>query len=261
MATVEDIRDHYDRLSPYYALFWGKHIHHGYWKEGHESAASAQENLVDELSRFAGIRNGDRLLDVGCGLGGSSLLLASTLGCSTLGLSISPVQIAAARSAARSAGLEDRCEFLVADAAHLPIRESSFDVVWSVECTEHLEDKQALFRDLATVLKPGGRFAIAAWVKVADDPLVDQVCRAFLCPNLGTARQYMEWIPGSQCRDITSHVLPTWKLCRAMAVSAIVRKAAGSFSEFLDGFEAIDEAFRSGKMAYILLAGSRPIGS
>jgi tocopherol O-methyltransferase len=257
MVTIEDIRDHYDRLSPYYALFWGNHIHHGYWKDERESASRAQENLVDELARFAGIREGDRVLDVGCGLGGSSILLAGSMGCSTVGISISPVQITAARSSVRSSALNDRCEFLVADAARLPIRPASFDVIWSVECTEHLEDKRALFSNLAMLLKPGGRFAIAAWVKVADDPLVDHVCRAFLCPNLGTAREYMEWIPGAQSRDITAHVLPTWKLCRAIAASSVLRKVADSFSEFLDGFQAIDEAFRTGKMAYILLVGSR----
>ena len=173
-----------------------------------------------------------------------------------VGISISPVQITAARSSARSASLNGRCAFLVADAARLPIAPSSFDVVWSVECTEHLEDKQALFSNLATALRPGGRFAIAAWVKVADDPLVEKVCRAFLCPNLATAREYMEWIPGAQSRDVTAHVLPTWKLCRAIAASSILRRVANPFSEFLDGFQAIDEAFRTGKMAYVLFAGS-----
>jgi tocopherol O-methyltransferase len=260
MVTVEEIQDHYDRLSPYYALFWGNHIHHGYWKKESESASRAQENLVHELVGFAGVQEGDRVLDVGCGLGGSSMMLASAFGCSTVGLSISAVQIAAACGAARSAALSERCDFLVADAARLPIRESAFDVVWSVECTEHIADKRALFSSLATLLKPGGRFAIAAWVKASDDALVDRVCRAFLCPNLGTVEQYLEWIPGARHRDITAHVLPTWKLCRAMAASSIVRKAASSsFAEFLDGFAAIDEAFRSGRMAYVLLAGSRGI--
>jgi len=257
MATLEDIRDHYDRLSPYYALFWGNHIHHGYWRDERENANRAQENLVQELARFAGVREGDRVLDVGCGLGGSSILLAGSLGCSTVGISISPVQISAARNSVRSASLDNRCEFLVADAARLPIRPSSFDVVWSVECTEHLEDKQALFSNLALALKPGGRFAIAAWVKVADDPLVELGFRAFLCPNLGTTQEYVEWIPGAQSRDVTVHVLPTWKLCRAIAGSSILRKVADPFSEFIGGFQAIDEAFRSGKMAYVFLAGSR----
>lgn len=262
MVTTEEIRDHYDRFSPYYALFWGNHIHHGYWNDERESANRAQENLIHELVRFAGVQKGDHVLDVGCGLGGSSLVLASSLGCSTVGISISPVQVAAARGAARSSGLDPKCQFLVADAAALPVRESSFDVIWSVECTEHLENKQALFRNLESALRPEGRFAIAAWVKVADDPLVDRVCRAFLCPSLATAQDYLQWIPNSNSRDITTHVLPTWKLCRSIAASSMLRKIAGPFSEFIEGFEAIDEAFRTGKMAYVLFGGSRrPIRS
>jgi tocopherol O-methyltransferase len=255
MVTTDEIREHYDRLTPYYALFWGNHIHHGYWSDASQGTVEAQENLVRALADFAGVRKEDRVLDVGCGLGGSSMFLARELECSAVGISISPVQVTAARAAARSSTSVSRCEFLIADAARLPIRPLEFDVVWSVECTEHLEDKRALFEGLRPVLKPGGRFAVATWTKTADTPLVDRVCRSFLCPNLGTAEDYLKWIPNAQVRDITAHVIRTWEICQAVAASSILQKMAGPFSDFLSGFGAIHEAFRTGEMAYVLVAG------
>ena len=52
--TIDDIREHYDMLSPLYRTFWGEHIHHGYW-HGEEPAAEAQENLIKELAHRARI--------------------------------------------------------------------------------------------------------------------------------------------------------------------------------------------------------------
>ena len=76
-------------LSPFYQTFWGEHIHHGFWR-GNESAAEAQENLINELAGRARVAEGDRVLDVGCGLGGSSMYLARQYEAVVKGISISP---------------------------------------------------------------------------------------------------------------------------------------------------------------------------
>ena len=65
----EKVRDHYDRMSPYYHSLWGEHIHHGYWIRGDESKETAQVQLIEHLAQAAGIQSGDRILDVGCGFG------------------------------------------------------------------------------------------------------------------------------------------------------------------------------------------------
>src|SRR5690242_18413718 len=72
----EKVRDHYDRISPYYHSLWGEHIHHGYWIRGDESKEVAQVQLIEPLARAAGIPPGARILDVGCGFGASSIYLA-----------------------------------------------------------------------------------------------------------------------------------------------------------------------------------------
>ena len=81
MATTrandkEKVREHYDRMSPYYHSLWGEHIHHGYWIRGDESKETAQVQLIEHLARAAGIPQGAKILDVGCGFGASSIYLA-----------------------------------------------------------------------------------------------------------------------------------------------------------------------------------------
>lgn len=71
----DQITHHYDELSPYYRDMWGVHIHHGYWKTGLETKEEAQEQLINELISRARIAKSKRILDVGCGLGGTALYL------------------------------------------------------------------------------------------------------------------------------------------------------------------------------------------
>jgi len=79
-VNTNAIRSHYDRLSILYWWLWGEHIHHGFWRNG-ESPHQAQVRLIEELAERTQIRRGAKVLDVGCGLGGSSFWLAHELGC------------------------------------------------------------------------------------------------------------------------------------------------------------------------------------
>src|SRR5580704_4746532 len=90
-VTKASIRQHYDVATPFYRLLWGPHIHHGLW-ESDESPPVAQHRLIDRLATAAGLRAGDRVVDVGCGMGGSTIELAARYGCSVTGVTLSPVQ-------------------------------------------------------------------------------------------------------------------------------------------------------------------------
>src|SRR6516162_101923 len=89
--TKRSIRNHYDLATPFYRLLWGPHIHHGLW-EGDESPDDAQRRLIDRLAKSAALAAGQTVLDVGCGMGGSTIELARRFGCTVTGLTLSPVQ-------------------------------------------------------------------------------------------------------------------------------------------------------------------------
>src|ERR1700687_4224850 len=163
-VEIDHIRKHYDRLSFLYRLFWGEHLHHGYW-ENNESVARAQIQLMERLAERAGVSRGARVLDIGCGLGGSALWLADQFDCDVTGITISPVQarMAAAKSRARS--LSRRVQFQVRDANQWQPAAASVDLIWIMESSEHFHDKAQFFERCARALKPGGVLAVCAWLR------------------------------------------------------------------------------------------------
>lgn len=272
LVQKAEIRAHYDIGTPFYRLLWGRHLHHGLWA-GRESAHEAAVRLTDTVAVEADIRSGMRVLDVGCGMGGSAIHLARKLHCHVTGITLSPVQRHWASWSARLGRVARRTAFSCADAEKVDYRPASFDVVWSLECTEHLFDKPRFFRRAATWLRPGGRMAICAWL-AGDGALGDEasdrvsrVCRDFLCPSLGTSEEYVTWMERAglvveRVHDWTAQVSRTWELCRRRVrrsgVRWLARRLDRNAERFLDGFTNILEAYESGAMRYGCLIATRP---
>ncbi len=267
------VRAHYDRLSFFYRRLWGEHIHHGFWENG-ETPEEAQVNLTRRLAEVAQVPRGNRVLDVGCGLGGSSLWLARQLHCSVIGITISPRQQRIAQRNAERAQLGDRVQFAVNDANALAFAPASFDVVWVIECSEHLADKAAFLGNCADLLRPGGSLALCAWLSAepestaANPWLVDEVCRAMLCPSLGSMSDYRHWITSAgfeeqTAEDITRQVERTWKICeRALRrpwVRMLLPLMGRQTRDFVASFGAIRRAFAENAMAYGMFSARKPI--
>ena len=263
-VSKNEIRSHYDLATVFYRLLWGRHIHHGLW-EAQEPARVAVQRLTDTLTAEAGICRDARVLDVGCGMGGSSMHLAREIGCHVTGVTLSPFQRRWAAAAARWHRANDRARFLCADAEQVSFKKGTFDVVWSVECTEHLFDKAAFFTKAAGWLRAGGRLAICAWL-AGDPPLsesarqqVYDVCEGFLCPSLGTRDDYARWIADAglvleRDFDWTPRVIRTWELCeervRRSGVRWLARLIDRNTVLFLDRFQTILKAYQTGAMKY-----------
>ena len=100
---------------------------------------------------------------MGCGIGGSTLYLASKYRAEAVGITLSPVQADRATNRATAAGLADHVQFQVADALAMPFAEDTFDLVWSLESGEHMPDKAKFLQECCRVLKSGGRLIMATW--------------------------------------------------------------------------------------------------
>ena len=119
---------------------WGPHIHHGLWS-AKESPQLAQRQLTEQMAQLAKIQPGSRIVDIGCGMGGSSMWLANNLACEVTGVTISSVQQRWATASALCSRTRPRPRFFRADAEEIQFEPAGYDVVWSIECTEHLFDK------------------------------------------------------------------------------------------------------------------------
>ena len=165
--NTASVADAYDRWTDDRLLerLWGDHVHLGHYGNPprRRDFRRAKEEFVHELVRWSGLDQlppGSRVLDVGCGIGGSARILARDYGLDVLGISISPGQIRRAQELT-PAGLS--CRFAVMDALDLELPDAGFDAVWSVEAGPHMPDKQRYADELLRVLKPGGRLAVADW--------------------------------------------------------------------------------------------------
>ena len=180
-VLYRQIQQFYDSSSGLWEQVWGEHMHHGYYgPDGKKSVErrQAQIDLIEELLRWTSLQlnaqlletNISTFLDIGCGIGGSTLYLAEKFQATGMGITLSPVQVARAKERAREFGLEPSAsspkpsaDFLVADALDMPFADESFDLVWSLESGEHMPDKQKFLQECYRVLKKDGIFIMATW--------------------------------------------------------------------------------------------------
>ncbi|NJR48655.1 MAG: methyltransferase domain-containing protein [Leptolyngbyaceae cyanobacterium CSU_1_3] len=163
-TLYQQIQQFYDASSGLWEQIWGEHMHHGYYGvDGREKKdrRQAQIDLIEALLQWANVTQASNILDVGCGIGGSSLYLAEKFGATATGVTLSPVQANRAIDRAQAAQID--AHFQVADALNMPFADHSFDLVWSLESGEHMPDKAKFLQECYRVLKPGGTFILATW--------------------------------------------------------------------------------------------------
>ncbi|KAI1475379.1 S-adenosyl-L-methionine-dependent methyltransferase [Daldinia eschscholtzii] len=285
-SLKDRIKTHYEIASDYYYSLWGQHIHHGLFKSPSETKEQAQVNLINFLLEISALPAGSKVLDVGCGIGGTSRFLAREHGCQVTGITISGRQVEIARqvtatetsdSASSSPGdfakypgeagkTEGQVRFLELDAEKMlehfrpaTSEAETFDCVWISEALSHLPNKELFFSSSFSLVKSGGLLVIADWFKApglspeqeaADiKPIED----GMLLPRLYTADEYVALATqaGFKTRkepvDISKDVAKTWDISWSLVSSPSLW--AFAISQGRDGL-AFLQAFRAMRRGY-----------
>ncbi len=121
---------------------------------------SGGRNATVRLAQLAQINGSERVLDVGCGIGGPSRYLASKFGCQVTGLDLTADFIALAGMLAQRTRLADKVTYRQGDALDLPFADASFDLVWSQNAAMNIADRDRLYAEMRRVLTPSGRLAL-----------------------------------------------------------------------------------------------------
>ena len=202
------IDEYYRRCIPLYMDFLGVHWHTGFYLDQDAGTSPAdQVRMIDYVAGSIGLGQNERVLDVGCGIGGTLCHLNKHYACEAVGLTPIPEQKAIAERLARSLNAVIQVDLGHADA--LPYPSASFDVVTFFESTCHFEDRGAFFKEVFRVLKPGGRLAGEEWLArdLSDDKQrtrwIDPVCKAWAIPMLGDFREYRRLMESAGLIDVT----------------------------------------------------------
>jgi SAM-dependent methyltransferase len=124
-----------------------------------------------EVLRRLALTEGDRLLDVGSGIGGPSRLGAATFPVDVCGVDLTPEFVDTARDLTRRVGLDDRVTFELGSGARLPFDDGSFDGAMMIHVGMNIEDKPSVFADVHRVLRPGARFVVFDQMRNGDGDL------------------------------------------------------------------------------------------
>jgi len=180
MTAIEDPiggdeHQHVDRIRSYYEDTWfdyrflwldptNRAMHFGYEQPGEKGHAESLVALNHVMAEHIALRPGERVLDAGCGVGGTSLWLAEEYDAEVVGVNLVEDHVERARRYARERGHRGNVRFEQADYTATGFDPGGFDAVWAQESACHTPDKPGFCTEAASMLRPGGRLVMAEYI-------------------------------------------------------------------------------------------------
>lgn len=308
-SNSNSVRAEYDQWTREGVLehYWGEHIHMGsyspmtnilgYKKSDwfviaflraswahlfgrYKNFIDAKLDFTKEFVAWSGVEKTRRILDVGCGIGGTSRYLAKIFPEAEItGITLSPQQVARATELAQKAGLSN-VEFKVADALKMPFEDNTYDLVVGCESGEHMPDKKGYIEEMTRVLQNGGKLLVATWCERDPVPPFSADERAMLKytyeewshPYFISISSYKKLMEGTksfetiETEDWTERTLPSWRHSIWVGVWSprywlkVAAKRPKAFLGFLrDAYclEVYHQAMKTGLLQYGMLKATK----
>ncbi len=243
---------------PLMDLIWGKGF-----------IAPGGEGNVDRIVEGVDL-NGKRVLELGSGAGGGTLVLAGKHGAQVVGLELEQPLVELSRQHAREAGLSEQVEFRCVEPGPLPVEDASFDVLYTSGVVCHIEDRHALFSDVMRILKPGGMLLGYDWFVTAQSDNIDawlQASELHLFP--ATVETYTDALRAVGFEEINDEDASAWYLQKAdselaelegpLFAEAAEISSAELRDHILDEWRSMNVVLKSGELKSGYFRARKPI--
>lgn len=212
MFTPADIAEYYNLTQVHYEKWWNLKsslsLHYGIWDAHTKNFSQALVNTNRVLMNIARVKDGDRILDAGCGVGGAAIFLSSQKNVDVTGITLSERQLAFANKMAGDAGLKNRPRFFLMDYTNTSFEDGSFDVVWACESVSSAPQKELFIKEAFRLLKKGGRLILSDYFLSHDDdrepdPIIEKWGRTWSISNLVTASHFKQSLEDASFDKVT----------------------------------------------------------
>eukprot|EP00980_Cylindrotheca_fusiformis_P022209 scaffold9100_cov116-Cylindrotheca_fusiformis.AAC.2 len=197
--TMSMVNEYYDLATDFYEYGWGQAFHFAprYQGEGFYESLCRHEYF---LASRGGFKQGMRVLDLGCGVGGPMRNIARFSQAEIVGVNNNGYQITRGTRQNTRAGLSDLCSFMESSFMEMPCKDGEYDGAYAIEATCHAANKVQCFSEIFRALKPGGVFVGYEWIMTNKyDPANEEHRRikhgielGDALPDLETAKQVQQ---------------------------------------------------------------------
>ncbi|MEE9339579.1 MAG: methyltransferase domain-containing protein [Methylococcaceae bacterium] len=201
---------YYDELYADYEKNWSPHhLHYGFWEEGIKTHEESLVNTTKTVLNALDIQKGDRILDAGCGVGGSSRYLLDNYDASVVGITYSDLLL---KNAIKYSKRYDpsKIEFHFMDYTNTEFKDESFDKIFAIESVCYAKDKHDFIKEAYRILKPGGKLVVVDGFQIKDNlneeenKILSEFCQGWALPNLATSHYFSKGLQkyGFEINDI-----------------------------------------------------------
>jgi len=210
--TNTEISKYFDRHQIIYTLFWSRtSLHCGFWFENTKSLAEAIVNTDKFIVESLAVDPTDRVLDAGCGVGGTCIYIAETRGSQVEGITLSDVQLNIAKKKASKSPAANLLTFSKQDFSQTNFKDNSFSKVFGIESICYAHKKLDFLDEAHRIMIPGGKIVIVdlfltrADLNAQEMKIYKNTIEGCAVPNLSTKEDFQKSLEQAGFRAIVFH--------------------------------------------------------